>query len=42
MVFQDIWAGIWTEETHHSTALEGNLLSPKTAALRRSDERVMG
>jgi Fic family protein len=26
MVFQDIWAEIWTEETHHSTALEGNTL----------------
>ena len=26
MVFQDIWAGIWAEETHHSTALEGNTL----------------
>jgi fido (protein-threonine AMPylation protein) len=26
MVFHDIWADIWTEETHHSTALEGNTL----------------
>jgi fido (protein-threonine AMPylation protein) len=26
MVFRDIWTGIWTEETHHSTALEGNTL----------------
>jgi fido (protein-threonine AMPylation protein) len=26
MVFQDVWAGIWTEETHHSTAMEGNTL----------------
>jgi fido (protein-threonine AMPylation protein) len=29
MVFQDIWADIWTEETHHSTALEGNTLRQK-------------
>jgi fido (protein-threonine AMPylation protein) len=25
-VFQDVWAGIWTEETHNSTAIEGNTL----------------
>ena len=24
---EDIWRGIWYEEAHHSTAIEGNTLS---------------
>jgi Fic family protein len=28
-VFQDVWANIWVEETHNSTAIEGNTLRLK-------------
>lgn len=42
MVFQDVWAGIWTEETHHSTALEGNTLRERQVRLLLSDGLVTG
>jgi fido (protein-threonine AMPylation protein) len=42
MVFQDIWAGIWTEETHHSTALEGNTLRQKQVRMLLEEGVVSG
>ncbi|MGN6372811.1 MAG: Fic family protein [Solirubrobacteraceae bacterium] len=42
MVFQDVWAGIWTEETHHSTALEGNTLRERQVRLLLNDGLVTG
>jgi Fic family protein len=42
MVFQDIWAGIWTEETHHSTALEGNTLRQRQVQMLLRDGVVSG
>lgn len=42
MVFQDIWAGIWTEETHHSTALEGNTLRQRQVQLLLEDGIISG
>lgn len=42
MVFQDVWAGIWTEETHHSTALEGNTLRQRQVRLLLEDGVVSG
>lgn len=41
-VFQDVWAGIWTEETHHSTALEGNTLRLKQVQLLLEEGVVSG
>lgn len=32
-VFQDVWADIWVEETHNSTAIEGNTLRLKQIQL---------
>jgi fido (protein-threonine AMPylation protein) len=42
MVFQDVWAGIWTEETHHSTAMEGNTLRLRQVRLLLEDGVVSG
>jgi fido (protein-threonine AMPylation protein) len=42
MVFQDIWAGIWTEETHHSTALEGNTLRQRQVRMLLEEGVVSG
>jgi fido (protein-threonine AMPylation protein) len=42
MVFQDIWAGIWTEETHHSTALEGNTLRQRQVRMLLEEGIVSG
>jgi Fic family protein len=42
MVFQDIWAGIWTEETHHSTALEGNTLRQRQVRMLLEQGIVSG
>jgi Fic family protein len=41
-VFQDVWADIWTEETHNSTALEGNTLRLKQVQLLLEDGVVSG
>jgi fido (protein-threonine AMPylation protein) len=41
-VFQDVWAGIWTEETHNSTAIEGNTLRLKQVQLLLEDGVVTG
>jgi fido (protein-threonine AMPylation protein) len=42
MVFQDVWAGIWTEETHHSTALEGNTLRQRQVRMLLEEGVVSG
>lgn len=42
MVFQDIWAGIWIEETHHSTALEGNTLRQRQVRMLLEEGVVSG
>jgi fido (protein-threonine AMPylation protein) len=42
MVFQDIWASIWTEETHHSTALEGNTLRQRQVRMLLEQGIVTG
>jgi fido (protein-threonine AMPylation protein) len=42
IVFQDVWAGIWTEETHHSTALEGNTLRLRQVRTLLEDGVVSG
>jgi fido (protein-threonine AMPylation protein) len=42
MVFQDVWAGIWTEETHHSTALEGNTLRQRQVRMLLESGLVSG
>ncbi|MHB8533252.1 MAG: Fic family protein [Solirubrobacteraceae bacterium] len=42
MVFHDIWAGIWTEETHHSTALEGNTLRQRQVRMLLEDGVLTG
>lgn len=41
-VFQDVWAGIWTEETHNSTAIEGNTLRLRQVQLLLEDGVVTG
>jgi cell filamentation protein, protein adenylyltransferase len=41
-VFQDVWANIWTEETHHSTAMEGNTLRLRQVQLLLEDGVVTG
>lgn len=41
-VFSDVWADIWTEETHHSTALEGNTLRLRQVQLLLEDGVVTG
>ncbi len=39
---RSIWEGIWEEEAHHSTALEGNTLRPRQVQLLLFENRVMG
>jgi hypothetical protein len=41
-VFHDVWADIWVEETHNSTALEGNTLRQKQIQLLLEDGVVSG
>lgn len=38
----DIWRGIWFEEAHHSTALEGNTLVLKQVAALLEEGRAVG
>lgn len=38
----EIWKDIWLEETHHSTALEGNTLTPKELYRLVEQDRVTG
>lgn len=38
----DIWRGIWFEETHHSTAIEGNTLVLKEVATLLAEGRAVG
>src|SRR5712692_5793769 len=37
-----IWEGIWYEETHHSTAIEGNTLVLKEVKLLLDEGRAVG
>ena len=39
---QDIWRGIWLEEAHHSTALEGNTLVLKQVEQPLAEGRAVG
>jgi Fic family protein len=39
---KDIWHGIWLEEAHHSTAIEGNTLVLKQVELLLSEGRAVG
>jgi Fic family protein len=39
---QDIWRGIWLEEAHHSTALEGNTLVLKQVEELLAEGRAVG
>ncbi len=39
---KDIWRGIWLEEAHHSTAIEGNTLVLKQVALLLAEGRAVG
>jgi Fic/DOC family len=41
-VFSDVWTNIWTEETHNSTALEGNTLRLRQVQLLLDDGVVTG
>jgi Fic/DOC family len=41
-VFQDVWADIWIEETHNSTAIEGNTLRRRQVQLLLEDGIVSG
>ena len=41
-VFQDVWADIWIEETHNSTAIEGNTLRRKQVQLLLEEGVVTG
>ena len=38
----DIWRGIWFEEAHHSTALEGNTLVLKQVEVLLAEGRAIG
>ena len=38
----DIWRGIWFEETHHSTAIEGNTLILKEVQTLLAEGRAVG
>lgn len=38
----DIWKGIWYEEAHHSTAIEGNTLVLKQVEILLSEGRAVG
>lgn len=37
-----VWEGVWLEETHHSTALEGNTLALKQVEALLADDRAVG
>lgn len=39
---RDIWRGIWFEEAHHSTALEGNTLVLKEVEQLLAEDRAVG
>jgi hypothetical protein len=39
---KDIWRGIWLEEAHHSTAIEGNTLVLKQVAQLLNEGRAVG
>ena len=39
---EGIWRGIWLEEAHHSTAIEGNTLVLKQVALLLAENRAVG
>ena len=39
---EGIWRGIWLEEAHHSTAIEGNTLVPKQVEQLLSEGRAVG
>ena len=39
---EGIWRGIWLEEAHHSTAIEGNTLVLKQVELRLAEGRAVG
>jgi Fic family protein len=39
---QDIWRGIWFEEAHHSTAIEGNTLVLKQVEVLLAEGRAVG
>jgi fido (protein-threonine AMPylation protein) len=39
---QDIWRGIWLEEAHHSTAIEGNTLVLKQVEVLLAEGRAVG
>ena len=41
-VFQDVWADIWIEETHNSTAIEGNTLRRRQVQLLLEEGVVTG
>jgi len=41
-VFQDVWADIWIEETHNSTAIEGNTLRQKQIQILLEDGIISG
>jgi Fic family protein len=41
-VFQDVWSDIWKEETHNSTAIEGNTLRLRQVQLLLEDGVVSG
>jgi Fic family protein len=41
-VFSDVWADIWIEETHNSTAIEGNTLRKRQVQLLLEDGVVSG
>ena len=38
----DIWRGIWFEEAHHSTAIEGNTLALKQVEALLAEGRAVG
>jgi hypothetical protein len=42
IVASDIWRGIWFEEAHHSTALEGNTLALKQVEVLLAEGRAIG
>jgi len=42
MEAKDIWRGIWLEEAHHSTAIEGNTLVLKQVAQLLNEGRAVG
>ncbi len=42
MEAQDIWRGLWYEEAHHSTAIEGNTLVLKQVEALLEQGRAVG